>query len=209
MNPLADLLVTVFLGPFGVHKFLKGKVGMGVLYLCTFGLFGFGWLFDCIQAARRFAQSKSSNRCQPSYSPSETGSRQEVFFAIGVEHYLSAIARLGHENPNWGKSHAILLDEGLCGKKIYRWNYTNRPVQLIPEPSNPHDPNAVFVQVAGEKVGYIRREENRHVLDILKNHSVEQISAFIGGGPYMVVSTNGDVQTLEYSHSVKITVQYR
>ena len=46
MNPLADLLITVFLGPFGIHKFLKGKTGMGILYLCTAGLFGIGWLFD-------------------------------------------------------------------------------------------------------------------------------------------------------------------
>lgn len=38
----------LFLGFLGAHKFYVGKTGMGILYLCTGGLFGFGWLFDTI-----------------------------------------------------------------------------------------------------------------------------------------------------------------
>ncbi len=30
---------------------------------------------------------------------------------------------------------------------------------LVPEPSNPHDPNAVMVQIDGRLVGYLPREE--------------------------------------------------
>ncbi len=30
------------------HKFYEGKVGMGILYLCTIGLFGIGWIIDLI-----------------------------------------------------------------------------------------------------------------------------------------------------------------
>lgn len=42
-------LVCLFLGIFGVHKFMEKKIGMGILYLCTAGLFGFGWMYDCIK----------------------------------------------------------------------------------------------------------------------------------------------------------------
>lgn len=35
-------------GVLGVHKFYEGKVGMGILYLLTGGLFGIGWLVDLI-----------------------------------------------------------------------------------------------------------------------------------------------------------------
>lgn len=33
------------------HKFYEGKIGMGILYLCTVGLFGIGWLIDLISLA--------------------------------------------------------------------------------------------------------------------------------------------------------------
>ncbi|WP_018414728.1 TM2 domain-containing protein [Teredinibacter turnerae] len=35
-----------FLGVFGVHRMYMGKWLTGLLYLCTFGLFGLGLLFD-------------------------------------------------------------------------------------------------------------------------------------------------------------------
>ena len=36
------------LGFFGAHKFYEGKIKQGLLYLCTCGLFGFGWMVDTI-----------------------------------------------------------------------------------------------------------------------------------------------------------------
>lgn len=45
------LLLCIFLGGFGAHKFYVGKVGMGVVYMCTAGLFGIGWLIDIILIA--------------------------------------------------------------------------------------------------------------------------------------------------------------
>lgn len=36
-------------GEIGLHKFYEGKIGMGILYLCTFGLFGIGWIVDIIK----------------------------------------------------------------------------------------------------------------------------------------------------------------
>ena len=40
--------LSFFLGFFGAHKFYEGKVGMGILYIFTFGLFGIGWVIDTI-----------------------------------------------------------------------------------------------------------------------------------------------------------------
>ncbi len=44
----AALLLCLFLGGTGAHRFYVGKIGTGFLYLFTFGLFGFGWLIDFI-----------------------------------------------------------------------------------------------------------------------------------------------------------------
>lgn len=47
-NKIVALLLCIFLGYLGIHKFYVGKVGMGFLYLFTYGLFGFGWIIDII-----------------------------------------------------------------------------------------------------------------------------------------------------------------
>lgn len=49
VNPRGELCLCLFLGWLGAHKFYEGKTGMGILYLFTFGLFGFGWVIDAIK----------------------------------------------------------------------------------------------------------------------------------------------------------------
>lgn len=41
-NRLIDLLLCIFFGVIGVHKFYEGKIGLGIVYLLTGGIFGFG-----------------------------------------------------------------------------------------------------------------------------------------------------------------------
>lgn len=48
-NKWVAFCLCLFLGGFGAHKFYEGKIGMGILYLFTVGLFGIGWLVDLIR----------------------------------------------------------------------------------------------------------------------------------------------------------------
>lgn len=45
---LVALLLAIFGGEIGIHNFYVGRTGRGFLFLFTFGLFGFGWLWDII-----------------------------------------------------------------------------------------------------------------------------------------------------------------
>ena len=46
------LLLCVFFGFFGAHCFYTGKVGKGILYLFTVGIFCIGWIWDIVQILR-------------------------------------------------------------------------------------------------------------------------------------------------------------
>ena len=46
ISDTADLILTILLGIFGVHKLTQKKYKMALLYLCTLGLFLVGWIYD-------------------------------------------------------------------------------------------------------------------------------------------------------------------
>lgn len=48
LNKWTAFFLCLFLGYLGVHKFYEGRILTGILYLCTFGVFGFGWLLDTL-----------------------------------------------------------------------------------------------------------------------------------------------------------------
>lgn len=45
------LLCCIFGGLFGIHLFYVGRIGKGILYLCTGGILGIGWIIDIISIA--------------------------------------------------------------------------------------------------------------------------------------------------------------
>lgn len=47
-NRSIALVLCLFLGCFGLHRFYVGKVGTGIVWVVTLGIFGFGSLVDLV-----------------------------------------------------------------------------------------------------------------------------------------------------------------
>lgn len=57
-------LLCFFLGALGVHRFYVGKIGTGILYLFTGGLFGLGMIVDLILILADSFKDKTGNPLQ-------------------------------------------------------------------------------------------------------------------------------------------------
>ena len=55
---MVELILCMILGTFGVHKFYRGQIFMGIAYLFTGGLCGFGVIFDAIVIIARLIKKK-------------------------------------------------------------------------------------------------------------------------------------------------------
>jgi hypothetical protein len=87
----------------------------------------------------------------------------ELVRVVGTSHYQEALLELSGRQG----------DEEIRVEKI---------AVFVPEPDNPHDPNAIAVQIDGRPVGYLSRDENRRWLDVVTGHDVACEAMIAGRG---------------------------
>ena len=210
------LLLTVFGGPFGLHKFAQKKWIQGIVYLFTAGIFGIGWIVDCVLAIIALFKPASSTTSvsQPASSPipnnSNTHSSEESVLnsrivssasvnipnisnkiekhhVAGVSFRQEQIESLGFENTDFYLSKKECIDRDLIDERIYKFSFDPIQVILEEEPENVHDSNAVKVVIDKVHVGYIKSGSCSHVKNLLKSSKLLNISAEIMGGDYKVI----------------------
>ena len=75
--------------------------------------------------------------------------------------------------------------------------------ELVPEPTNPHDPNAVMVRIDGQRVGYLSRQDAKELGPVIvagiKTHGSGMCRAFIAG------RADGDTTNLGVFLSLNLT----
>lgn len=141
------------------------------------------------------------------------GKRTETFHVAGTSYREDAILSLAEENDDYNLSKKELIDDGMEDERIYKYHFPAMHSELVPEPDNPHDPNAIKVLVNGVHIGYVKAGSCSHVKNLLASGKVSSYGVDIVGGPYKRVyeDEDGDYQIEKEDHNfgatLMITVQ--
>src|SRR4051812_39684288 len=101
------------------------------------------------RAARAHARSELSRRARDTDGVPEplVLEGDDLVRVVGTSHYQDVLLALTRRQG----------DEEVRVEKL---------AVFVPEPDNPHDPNAIAVHVDGQLVGYLAREENVRWRDV-------------------------------------------
>lgn len=102
------------------------------------------------------------------------------------------IRQMGFENDDYRLSKKDFIDAFSEYEKVYAIDFDPVKVELVEEPDNPHDSNAIKVIVDGIHVGYIKSGSCTHIKNLLHSDSIISISAEIHGGDYKYYSEEYD-----------------
>ena len=95
------------------------------------------------------------------------------------------IDQLLTENDDYSMTKKELIEYGLIDTMIYKYDGLSTDVQIVPEPDNPHDPNALKVIVDGIHIGYVPAKEITTVKRILTAEPL--IGCSFHGGEYKIL----------------------
>ena len=179
-DKLVYFLIVTFLGGLGIHKFMDKKIGMGILYLFTCGLFCIGWFVDFIKALVDWLTYKEpvappvyqtapapQPACQSAQTPQPTAPDRN--FEQLADVYDDKIAKYSYDDVE------IFTPEELKPLPILKRNYA---AVLKPEPENQYDSESIAVYSLDKKIGYIYKKGNirKMIFDFWKKDNPVQIN---------------------------------
>ena len=116
----------------------------------------------------------------------------------GTGYRQDAIKSMGVKNSDYTKTKKVLQMERRIDEWIYEYKFNPVKAELVPEPENPKDPNAIKVMVDGHHIGYIKAGSCAHIHKLLKDDRIESIACKIVGGKCKMLTRDEDGQlTLE------------
>lgn len=130
---------------------------------------------------------------------SKTHLTKEKLHVAGTSYRQKEIKSLGTENYDYSLSKKEIEEIYLESDRIYELDFIVNKVELIEEPTNEYDPNAIKVVVDDVHVGYIKKGSCSHVKKLMRENKIQKLEVDIHGGKYKLLEY--DYDTDKYSIS--------
>lgn len=123
----------------------------------------------------------------------------ETHKVAGITYHLDALDALGTDNDDYLLTKKELENDLMTEERVYETEYYISKTELVPEPDNPHDPNAIKVVCDGHHIGYIKKGSCAHVHKLLREGRIKRIDCEIAAGKYkiLVYDYDTDKYTME------------
>jgi len=199
---LSDLLL-VLVGAVGLFAALVFLI-IGVLIL----YYGISWFMVP-------KSSKSDPTASKHSVPAPDPNLKKYKFKVSGISYRQAemVEELGIYNDDYDMSKKQLLDEGLEDEKIEKYSIFVLKVELVDDPENTYDSNAIKVIADGVHIGFVPKEKTRRVREILAFHPDAKLSCDVYGGDYKILEEDDDgnysVEKVSLNYGAEITITYR
>ena len=130
------------------------------------------------------------------------------FNVTGSSHYQDSFIALAYDNPDYSMSKKEICEIYSDGDIVRRYEYNPAKVDLIPEPDNEYDPNAIRVDIKGYTIGYIKRGSCSQVKNLLASGNAVVTLEKIQYGPEKRVFTDedGNIVIDEYVRSPFVSI---
>ena len=149
---------------------------------CLWWIFiGWWWVFITLPIRIIIKLCRRSKK-QPETTDQMPEAKQETHKVAGTSFRQDALKALGTKNSDFSKTKKALEDDGLTDDWVYEYEFHPRNVELVPEPENPEDANAIKVMVDEAHIGYIKAGSCAHVHKLLETDRIQRIDCLISGG---------------------------
>lgn len=138
-------------------------------------------------------------------------SKKITFLVAGIYYREDAVIdNLLYENPDFGMTKKEIIECCMEDTDIYKYEPFYGSAELVPEPDNPHDPNAIKVMVDGIHIGYVPAKRTKSIKKILDSNNVIAIGCEIFGGPYKVLpDEDADIERGKTDIKSRICIDYK
>lgn len=153
-----------------------------------------------VQPKVEFAEHSS---IEPIETDSQESKKKEHHRVAGISFHTDELLSLAMKNYEYEYTKKEMLEYDMINEPVFEYSFPVLTVDLLEEPDNEYDPNAIKVVVDGVHIGYIKKGSCSHIKKLLREDRIEEIHAFIGGGKRKCLVEKEDDYGLEETYVVK------